>query len=111
MARPNKPVQEQRKLIRTHFGEARKRGTVLNDLLGWTDDGLIIHIPTGFHIRPPRTPEGPYWEVDPRAYAEFLLAADPDGWEATRNYQFGEKLTKPLHTRLFKTVLRFAGLT
>ena len=108
MARKPAPIpEEERKLISSKQVEARRRGVVLKRLIGVTDDDDVIHIPTGFTIFPPYGADGERRQVDPRAYAEHLLKADPEGWEASRNYKFGEKLRPSLHDRLMQTAYSF----
>lgn len=108
MARNVKPpAAEERKLISSFDVVSRRRGTILKNLIGFTDDGDVIHIPTGFTILPPRGADGERRKVDPRGYAEHLLKADPEGWEASRNYKFGEKLRPSLHDRLVQGVFSF----
>jgi hypothetical protein len=108
---------EERKLI-AHIDndgralvEKRKRGTVIDGLLGFTDDGYVIHIPTGFFINAPRGADGEYREdcLNDRKYVLWMLDQDPAGWEASRNYRPGERLTQALKDRLVKTRQSYPG--
>jgi hypothetical protein len=107
---------EERKLI-AHIGndglpvEKRKRGTVIDGLLGFTDDGYVIHIPTGFIINAPRGPDGLYRTdcVNDRKFITWMLDQDPDGWESSRNYKMGERLTTALAQRLNQTSQSYPG--
>ncbi len=101
-------MAEERKLIRIVGQDARKRGTVIDGLLGWTDEEVVVHIPTGFPIQPPRGPHGGFRaDVDCRAYVEHMLKSDPEGWESSRAYGFGEKLTTALQQRLLAVAETF----
>lgn len=109
-------ASEERKLI-THIGddgrpaEKRKRGTVIDNLLGFTDDGYVVHIPTGFIINAPRGPDGLYRTdcLDDRKYIMWMLGQDREGWESSRNYKLGERLTQALADRLQKTRQSYPG--
>jgi hypothetical protein len=76
--------------------ERRKRGMVIDGVLGITDDGYVIHIPTGRNVCPPDGRE----VVDDRAYVDHLLTVEPDGWAASKRYKFGEPLRPSLRERL-----------
>jgi hypothetical protein len=101
---------EERKLITVlddegKPAERRKRGVVIDKVLGFTDDGYVVHIPTGRNIAPPRLPDGSYREdiTDDRAFILWMLGQDPDGWASSRNYKLGEDLRPSLKDRLRKS--------
>jgi len=89
---------EERKLIKgVEWAEGpRKRGTVVDGLLGYTDDGHVIHIPTGRGIGP----GGDRVIKNDAKFVAWMLDQDPEGWESSRNYAFGDDLTPALKLRL-----------
>lgn len=90
--------------------DKRKRGTVVDDLIGWTDDGYTIHIPTGRNIGPGFNPDGSEREVkDDRKFVYWMLDQDPEGWESSRHYKLGEEMTPALKARLVKTRDSYPG--
>lgn len=81
----------------------RKRATVIDDIFGITDDGYLIHVPTGHNIDPPKH-QGEYVKVtDDRAFALHMLKADPEGWASTRSFLIGVSFPRDLAERLLKT--------
>lgn len=105
------PHKQERRLI-TFIDDAglapadkRKRGTIINDLLGWTDDGFVVHIPTGRLIGPPAGVS----RVDDAKFVLHMLDQDPEGWESSRSYKFAEKLSPALHERLKKARDSYSG--
>jgi|GEM_PF-5457128 len=102
-------ITEERKLI-TIVDPAGKpydkrvRGTVLNKVLGYTDDGAVIHVPTGCRVNPPKLPDGALREdiTDSHAFVVWMLRQDPEGWNSSRNYKVGEKLRPSLKERLMR---------
>jgi len=90
--------------------EKRKRGVVIDDLFGLTDDGYVVHIPTGRNIGPGRTKEGAERLIqDDRKFVEWLRSSDPEGWESSRNYKFGQPLAPALKERLQHTRDSYPG--
>lgn len=96
--------REDRRLITTteivdgviRKAERRRRGIVIDGLIGVTDDGSIIHIPTSRQIKP-------LGEVkDSHKFIRWMLDQDPEGWESSRDYKFGEDLSPALKARLQK---------
>lgn len=87
---------EARALVRLRGLDARKRATVVDGLLALTDEGCIVHVPTGLGIER----EGVTHLKD---FILHMLDADPDGWELTRGYKVGEVLSQELRDRLRKT--------
>lgn len=85
-----------RALIRVHGRDKRSRGSVVDGLIGYTDDGYVHHIPSGLAIGPP-----PGLEVANDAkFVRHLLDADPDAWEATRGLGDGERPPPEVSARL-----------
>lgn len=82
--------------------EARKRGTIVDEVLGYTDDGYVVHIPTGRFIGPPEDGFGnPRCEVvNDRKFVLHMLDADPEAWESSRAYEFGAYISPYLRDRL-----------
>lgn len=106
---------EERRLI-TYLGEdgkpveKRKRGTIVDDVLGWTDDGFTIHIPTGRNIGPGRDASGEFRVIkDDRKFILWMLDQDPEGWASSKSYRMGEDLTPALKQRLVKTRDSYPG--
>lgn len=118
MARDMKPPEhiEERRLVAL-MGldgkpeEKRKRATVIDKLLAFTDDGYVVHVPTGFFINAPSGPDGAQRPdcVNDRKFILWMLEQDPDGWESSRNYKLGERLTPALATRLNRTRNSYPG--
>jgi hypothetical protein len=89
--------------------EKRKRSTIIDDLLAITDDGQIIHVPTGVRVDPPKDPEGIPRAVDLRQFAYYLLDADPEGWAETRTFGMGGPISPALARRLVKIRDAYSG--
>lgn len=87
----------------TSKGEVRKRGLVIDDLIGITDEAILVHVPTGRTINPPRD------IADDRAFVQHFLDADHDGWEESRQAPWGQPLQEPLKSRLKATLLSYSG--
>jgi hypothetical protein len=85
--------------------EKRKRGVIVDGLLGYTDEGFMCVIATGRAFGPPHGADGkPRPDVDPEDLIMWMLDQDPDGWEKTRRLTFGEHLTSGLKERLSATL-------
>lgn len=81
----------------------RKRGLVIDELIGITDEAILVHVPTGRTISPPRDIE------DDLAFVAHFLDADHDGWEESRKVPWGQPLKDPLKSRLRATLLSYSG--
>lgn len=116
LAMPPPTHTEERRLI-TYLGEdglpveKRKRGTIVDGVLGWTDDGFCIHIPTGRNIGPAKAPDGTDRAdcLNDRKFILWMLDQDPEGWASSRNYKMGEPLTAALKQRLMLTRDSYPG--
>jgi len=84
----------------TTKGEVRKRGLAIDELIGLMDDGVVVHIPTGFAINPPRAGA----PKDPLAWIKAFLAADPKGWDRSRTLGWQQKMSLPLQQQLLEVV-------
>lgn len=109
---PRRP--ERRALIRLASSEVRKRGLVVDELIGILDDGALIHVPSGRGLRiyPDHVKaDGRKKPIqDMRAYVEHILDGCPEGWERTRDMAFGKPLLEePLRTRLYHTLFFYKG--
>jgi hypothetical protein len=102
---------ERRALVRVFGSDKRSRSTVIAELLAVTDDGYVIHLPTGRHIPPPLDAEGlPREDIkDDRAFVLHMLAADQEAWETTRGLEFGGFPATPLRDRLLASSQSYAG--
>lgn len=78
----------------------RKRATVFDTLLAVTDDGFIVHLPTGYTIDPPKRDGVFRQDIDKKAFVIWMLDQDPGGWDETRKCVEGEQLNVPLAERL-----------
>lgn len=87
---------ETRALVRLHGLDARKRGTVVDGLIALTDDGLVVHVPTGLTIER----EG---VVQKKEFILHMLDADPAGWELTRSWPQGSVPSREIRDRIRKT--------
>jgi hypothetical protein len=81
--------------------EKRKRGEVWDGLLGYTDDGFLVIVPTGRMFEPPLGPDGkPRLGLCPEDIVRWMLDQDPDGCEKLRTYGLGQTLISGLAERL-----------
>lgn len=85
--------------------EKRKRGVSYAGILAATDDGFVIHIPTGADVGAPKGTK----VKDDRKFILHMLDADPKGWEMSKKYKFGERLRPSLKERLKKTRDSYPG--
>lgn len=112
---PSPARSERRALVRCVsldvVGEVvRKRSTVIDDLIAFTDDGWVVHVPTGRAIPAPVSPEGVTLKVeDDRAFVEHVLAQDPEAWEESRELAFDTAAKGKLRTRLKRCVNSYRG--
>lgn len=90
--------------------EKRKRGTIIDGILGYTDDGYTVHVPTGRNIAPPQDEAGAYRDIkDDRKFCLWMLEQDADGWAQTKIYKVGEEIPPLLRARLAKTRDSYPG--
>jgi len=82
--------------------DSRKRGAIVDGLLAYTDDGYVVHMPTGRLIGPPEDAQGnPRMQVDnDQAFIYHMLDADPEAWEQTRSLAFGASVAPEIQVRL-----------
>lgn len=88
--------------------EQRKRGTIIDGIIGFTDEGYMVLVPTGRCFNPPADADGRLrTDVDPEDFAIWLLEQDPEGWAKTKSYGLGEPLTIGLAERLREVRARY----
>jgi hypothetical protein len=74
---------------------------VWDGLLGYTDDGFLVIVPTGRMFEPPIGADGkPRLGLCPEDIVRWMLDQDPEGCEKLRTYGLGQTLISGLAERL-----------
>lgn len=110
--------KEERKLV-SIFGEhegvldilpTRKRATVIDSVLAYTDDGFVIHVPTGRNIPPPMRDGEPTMAIkNDRKFILHMLRADPQAWADSLKLAQRQLPTGDLAARLKATRDSYPG--
>lgn len=85
------------------LAEAKKRATVLDEVLAYTDDGRVFHVPTARGIP---LPDG---AKDLRAFVLWLLHANAMAWDESRKLKPLAVPGEPLRSILREVCASYPG--